>query len=152
MSSHPCRSLAEHWQTAEAFGPDFNGSPCMYLLKAPEREGYVRLQLTSGGKRGEAHRLMYEWMIGPIPPGLQLDHLCNNTGCVNPWHCEPKTGRANVLRGMAVSAIAARRERCIHNHEFSPAKPGGDRKRICKTCKRDERRRRTEREMEVRKS
>jgi len=46
-----------------------------------------------------AHRAMYEREVGPIPEGLQLDHLCRIKGCIRPDHLEPVTGKINVNRG-----------------------------------------------------
>jgi HNH endonuclease len=46
-----------------------------------------------------AHRYAYELLVGPIPDGLQLDHLCRVPPCVNPTHLEPVTHRENILRG-----------------------------------------------------
>lgn len=45
-----------------------------------------------------AHRWIYEYMVADIPPGLELDHLCHNPGCVNPWHLEPVTAAVNSSR------------------------------------------------------
>ena len=45
-----------------------------------------------------AHRYMYERLKGPIPDGLQIDHLCKNTRCVNPDHMEPVTNTENMRR------------------------------------------------------
>jgi len=38
-------------------------------------------------------------MVGPVPDGLELDHLCRNRYCVNPHHLEAVSHRTNVLRG-----------------------------------------------------
>lgn len=46
----------------------------------------------------KAHRFVYEWYVGPIPDGLQLDHLCFVKHCVNPDHLEPVTNRENQIR------------------------------------------------------
>jgi hypothetical protein len=44
------------------------------------------------------HRLMYEELVGPVPEGLELDHLCCVTRCVNPDHLEPVTHAENCRR------------------------------------------------------
>lgn len=49
----------------------------------------------------KAHRVIYERLIGPIPEGLELDHLCRNRPCVNPAHLEPVTHRENTRRAAA---------------------------------------------------
>lgn len=64
-----------------------------------------------------AHRLAYEMVIGPIPEGMQLDHLCRVRHCVNPAHLEPVTNRENALRGMAPSIIARRTGKCSNGHQ-----------------------------------
>ncbi len=58
-----------------------------------------------GGKLLVAHRYAYEFCVGPIPGGLQIDHLCRVRLCVNPWHNEPVTNRENVLRGRQYARI-----------------------------------------------
>jgi hypothetical protein len=74
----------------------------------------------NGGPRGvQAHRFAYEDIVGPIPAGLQLDHLCRNQLCVNPDHLEPVTQRENLLRGEGSAAINAKKTHCIHGHEFN---------------------------------
>lgn len=54
------------------------------------------------------HRLAYELLVGPIPDGLELDHLCRNPPCCNPAHLEPVTGAENMRR--------TRKIRCIRGH------------------------------------
>lgn len=92
----------------------------------------------SSRANGYAHRYSYELLIGPIPEGLVIDHLCRNPGCVNPSHLEPVTNRENILRGMSLAARYARRTHCINGHEFTPENtrlmPGGDRQ--CRPCRR----------------
>jgi hypothetical protein len=62
-----------------------------------DRHGYGQFK---GAKQGSAHRWSYEYHAGPIPEGLQLDHLCRVRSCVNPAHLEPVTCRVNVSRGL----------------------------------------------------
>lgn len=59
--------------------------------------GKVRFQ----GKMHMAHRLIYTLLIGEIPEGMVLDHLCRNRRCVNPHHLEPVTVKENTHRGEA---------------------------------------------------
>lgn len=88
------------------------------------------------GRTISAHRLAWMLFRGPIPEGLEIDHLCRVTRCVNPDHLEPVTHRENVLRGQGLAAINARKTHCIRGHEFTPENTivhcGG--KRACRTC------------------
>lgn len=65
-----------------------------------------------GGREFSAHRRMYEQSVGPIPEGLQIDHLCCQPSCVRPEHLEPVTHAENLRRQSklnwdAVAAIRA---------------------------------------------
>lgn len=64
-------------------------------------DGYGRLSSKSGGTTTTrlVHRIAYEEMVGPIPDGMQLDHLCRNRACYNPTHLEPVTNKVNLSRG-----------------------------------------------------
>ena len=101
---------------------------------ASTRQGYGQIWTPSrpGPRRIlQAHRAMYELANGPIPDGLDLDHLCRNTLCVNPEHLEPVTRRENVLRGEGLSAQNARKTRCALGHRLRRM---GDGRRRCPTC------------------
>ena len=76
--------------------------------------GYAR----SDGRNALAHRVAWQMYRGEIPSGLQIDHLCRNRKCVRPEHMELVTIRTNVLRGIGLSAINARKTHCIRGHEF----------------------------------
>lgn len=72
-----------------------------------------------GRKAVRAHRWAYEQVHGPVPGGLDLDHLCRKTLCVNPEHLELVTHRENILRGQSFAAINAAKTHCKRGHPFT---------------------------------
>lgn len=84
-----------------------------------------------------AHRFSYEHFVGPIPPGMQMDHLCSNTSCVNPAHLEAVTLLENVKRqmdaGRSVIGENTRKTHCPYGHEYTRTDKRG--KRVCQQCK-----------------
>lgn len=106
---------------------------CWVWPHTKDQDGYGKLNVLGFSKK--AHRAMYEILVGPIPPGLELDHLCRNRGCVNPRHLEPVTRRVNVHRGFSLQGISARKTACKNGHEFSEDnvyRTNG--KRQCRKC------------------
>ena len=71
---------------------------CWVFTGYCDKDGYGRVNTESGVRC--AHRVVYEALIEPIFEGLVLDHLCENTSCVNPDHLEPKTMSENAWRGI----------------------------------------------------
>lgn len=93
------------------------------------------------GRPWLAHRWSYEHFVGPIPDGLQLDHLCKFRGCVNPEHLEPVTSAENNYRSETWAAVNRRKTHCPQGHEYTVEntylRPRGSRvSRICRTCQR----------------
>ena len=91
------------------------------------------------GQRITAHRFAYETFIGPVPEGLDVDHLCRNRLCVNPDHLEPVTRRENVVRGVSPNAANAAKTHCIRGHPLTRENCYASkwpRNRECKECAR----------------
>lgn len=65
------------------------------------------------------HRTAYEWAHGPIPEGLQIDHLCRRIRCVAPTHLEAVTNKVNSLRGRSPWALNAQKTHCPKGHPLS---------------------------------
>lgn len=89
-----------------------------------------------------AHRYAYMDLVGPIPAGLVIDHLCNNRICVNPGHLRLTTHRENILRGTGQSARNARKTHCKYGHPLDGPNLIIDHRdrRACRICKNIKRR------------
>lgn len=87
------------------------------------------------GRSVAAHRHSYEMVNGPIPVGLQIDHLCREHGCVNPAHMEAVTPKVNTLRGIGLAAKNAVKTHCLRGHPLSEAYYRADvDQRQCRKC------------------
>lgn len=114
-----------------------NSAGCSRWVGAITGGGYGHLGVD--GKFPKAHRLSYEHYVGPIPDGLDLDHLCRNRWCVNPDHLEPVSRRENLLRGDTIPAHEARRIHCPKGHPYDDKNTHIDTrgKRACRQCWRE---------------
>lgn len=122
-------------------------TPCLTWTGYKQPNGYGKFGLNR--KSLYAHRVAYEALVGPIADGLMIDHLCRNRACVNVEHMEAVTNQVNILRGETIMADNAAKTHCPKGHEYTPentyASPssGG---RTCRTCIREWRAARSERE------
>lgn len=102
---------------------------CWIFTGTHTANGYGRIH--GPGKEAKTfltHRVTYEYFIGSIPDGLDLDHLCRVRDCCNPWHLEPVTRRVNLRRGSQCS-----KPKCLRGHDYDYIDSSGH--RICKQCK-----------------
>lgn len=99
--------------------------------KTPDGYGTMTIDYATVG----AHRFAYETFIGPIPDGLEIDHLCVNPSCVNPRHLEPVTPSENMRRQWL--RRGKKEGECFHGHamtvENTIVRKNGS--RICATCR-----------------
>ncbi len=70
-----------------------------WFVGVSSHDTYTRARREDGSSVS-AHRFAYESLVGPVPAGLELDHLCRVKGCVNPEHLEVVTRGENVRRAM----------------------------------------------------
>jgi len=106
------------------------GTGCWNWIGSCDNKGYGRVGNHIGS--GLSHRTMYELHRESIPLDLQIDHLCQNTGCVNPYHMEIVDNATNYSRRI-------RKTHCPQGHPYSilntynrPSSPEIRRCRICR--------------------
>lgn len=99
------------------------------------QNGYGRMRVGTLGvdrRVGYAHIEAYTALVGPVPDGLVLDHLCSNRACCNPKHLEPVTQQENTARALG-------KTHCIRGHELTDDNvytfPNG--RRNCRACRKD---------------
>lgn len=112
---------------------------CWRWTGAHVSRGYGSFRLDDGHVIG-AHRWAYQALVGEIPDGLELDHLCFVRDCVNPWHLDPVTRLVNVNRGRVNQNDGV--ETCKHGHPLSGDNVytytrNGTARRSCRTCGRE---------------
>ena len=119
---------------------DWREYPCMEWNRATSN-GYGVIGRHYTGK-SLVHVIAFNHVIGIVPKGLELDHLCRNRSCYCPAHLEPVTHMENFLRGASPAYTAAQKARthCIRGHEFTPENTRFSLKnRVCRQCAKDRR-------------
>ena len=108
---------------------------CWRWTGAMSNNGYGNFW--DGVRLDKAHRVSYLLLVGPIPVGMDIDHLCRNRGCVRPDHLEVVTRQTNLLRGMRKSGYTS----CKKGHPYNAVNTRwyagkGYLTRICRECER----------------
>lgn len=134
---------------------------CWIFTGHLDSNGYGLIHERKESRTALAHRVTYAHLVGPLPAGTQLDHLCHSTArdcpsgqacthrrCVNPAHLEIVSSAENTYRGNSFAGINKRKTHCIHGHEFTPENtwvrkrsPDANPERACKRCERERNRR-----------
>ena len=112
---------------------------CWLWMGSHHANGYGNFSFTNRGPNVYAHRFAYQLLVGPVPTGLQLDHLCRIRDCVRPEHLEVVTCRQNILRGVGLTAQNAIKTHCAHGHPFDEKNThyyirAGHERRGCRAC------------------
>lgn len=124
------------------FGRIDASGPCWEWLGFRNDRGYGVMTFQRVSRY--VHRRVWELLVGPVPQGLELDHLCRNHACCNPDHLEPVTHAENVRRGasaaVAVDVLRRRYESpkkfCKRGHVLDDEAYVHDGRRQCRACRR----------------
>lgn len=127
---------------------DENG--CWLWTGALYRKGYAKIlrKVVPGypdhGRAWRGHRYIYIKLVGPIPDGMVLDHLCRVRRCVNPDHLRVCTNFENLTAPGSQAAAGFQFTHCKQGHEFTEETTFWDRtgRRSCRICRREYDRRR----------
>lgn len=130
--------LERWWANVDKSGPVPECAPHLgpcWLWTATPKNAYGLFLLND--KTVRAHHAGYVLLVGPVPEGLELDHLCRVTRCVNPAHQEPVTHAVNTLRGESPQAANARKTHCPQGHPYDEANTYVNTygRRVCRICK-----------------
>ena len=108
---------------------------CWLWTGALAPNGYGIVQKGRRAGTTVVHKAMWQLDNGPVPDGLELDHLCRVRRCCNPAHLEPVTRQTNVDRGLQ-AAGKQRRTECINGHPFTSNNTitTSRQLRSCRTC------------------
>jgi hypothetical protein len=102
-------------------------SGCWIWIASLGTSGYGQFSVEN--RPLKAYRVAYEALVGPVPDGLELDHLCRVRCCVNPAHLEPVTHAENMRRG---DSFQRNKTHCPKGHPYDPSKSGNGRR--CLPC------------------
>ncbi len=140
-------------------------SGCWLWLGWLNRDGYGRMKLGSekGGtmRQPMAHRASYEFYKGPIPEGMELDHICSVRCCVNPDHLEIVTSRENTARTCKRNKgdkWKSKKTHCPKGHPYSgdnlqiEIRKSGKPMRRCKICRLETARKATKKYLDKKKA
>jgi hypothetical protein len=129
--------LLERWESKVEPEPN---TGCWLWVGHIQPNGYGTIRtgslLSDSRAMSYAHRVAYKLLVGPVPVGLQVDHLCRVRQCVNPAHLEPVSPAVNTGRGSSPSTRTAREGRCQRGHDLTAEniKVRSNGKRSCRRC------------------
>ena len=119
MACNPKTAEARFWSKVDKNGPVPGArpelGPCWLWTAGRRHKGYGEFWVS--GALVPAHRFAYELLVGPIPEGLELDHLCRVHPCVNAGHLEPVTHQENMQRGNS-GRLERERTHCPQGHPY----------------------------------
>lgn len=123
-------NIARRLRSRSTIDPD---TGCWTWIGAINHDGYGQMYLD--GLTVRAHRVSYVQHLGPIPEGLEIDHLCRNRACINPFHLEPVLHAENIRRSSEALGIRQYATHCKWGHEFTAENTYlVDGKRTCRPC------------------